>query len=179
MLALLFKIWQAVRGLPGQVAGLLQVQAQQGQTLQDIEALLVRVLEDLEPQPAARIRIDKLHEDGTLEEDIMADTIRDDQIITYPVSAVDKKGKPALLDGVPTATSSDETVLTAAVGGDATAGFTLIVTGVAPGSARAIITGDGDLGSGVTPVTGIADITVTGGGAATFTLGPGVVTDQP
>lgn len=93
--------------------------------------------------------------------------LRDDQKTTLSISPVDAKGKPAAIDGAPTWASSDETVISLEVAGD---GMTAVANGVAPGTARVVVTADADLGSGTTPITGTLDFNVTAGQAATITI---------
>lgn len=132
---------------------------------QDEIALLQQVINLLTPGPAVKFIFTAVLENGTIKENSIMETMRDDQKMTLAVKAVDAKGFPALVDGVPTWASSDETVVTVVPAADGMSGE---VTAVAPGTARVVVTGDADLGAGVTPITGIDDFTITGGGAASF-----------
>lgn len=68
---------------------------------------------------------------------------------------------PAVVDGVPTWLSSDDTILHVIPNADGMGG---VVMCVAPGTAHIAITGDADMGSGVVSITGVSDdVTVTAG----------------
>ena len=93
--------------------------------------------------------------------------MRDDQKVLLTIAPVDAKGKPALVDGAPTWASSDETVVTLEVASD---GMSAVASGVTPGTARVVVTADADLGSGVTPLSGSVDVTITAGAAVSITI---------
>jgi hypothetical protein len=98
----------------------------------------------------------------------MAFSMTDSQVAQLSIAPLDKKGKPASLDGVPVWASSDETVVT--VLADST-GLNAVLSAVAPGSARVVVTGDADLSPDVTsPITGTLDVTVTAGAAVTISI---------
>jgi hypothetical protein len=102
-------------------------------------------------------------------------TLTDSQQATLTIAPLDKKGKPAQLDGVPVWASSDETVAT--VTADAT-GLTANLVAVTTGDCRITVTGDADLGSGVSPIVGTLDVTVTAGQATTIDITAGTPTEQ-
>lgn len=99
----------------------------------------------------------------------------DSQQVAVSIQPVDKKGNPALLDGVPVWASSDETVVT--VVADDT-GLSATVFGVTIGTANVVVTGDADLGSGVTPITGTLEFNITAGQAVSITITAGTPTEQ-
>lgn len=67
-----------------------------------------------------------------------------------------KQNKPAQIDGVPTVTSSDDTVAKFAIDGG-----NIFVDTQGPGVATGTLSADADLGAGVTEVSAVFDVTVT------------------
>ena len=182
MITLLLRIWALVRGLVSQLGDIATAQTGIKNDIAEIRAdlntaldLLHRIIELVEPQPAVAIRFTATLEDGTILEGVNNMDLRDDQQVALSIQPVDKKGKPALVDGVPVWASSDETVITVSAGTD---GLTAVVLGVAPGAARVVVTADADLGAGVTDLTGTLDFNVTAGGAVALNIVAGTPTDQ-
>lgn len=114
-------------------------------------------------------------------------TFTDNQRAQLTIQPLDKKGKPASLDGVPVWASSDETVVTVELGvlnpdgtitPDAT-GLQAVAEAVVPGSARISVTGDADLGPGTAPITGVLDVSVTPGQATVINITAGAPVDAP
>jgi hypothetical protein len=101
--------------------------------------------------------------------------LRDDQQVVLTIQPVDRKRKPAPVDGIPVWASSDETVITLEVAAD---GMSATARGVAPGAARVVVTADADLGAGVTDLTGTLEFNVTGGSAVAMEITAGTPTDQ-
>ena len=101
--------------------------------------------------------------------------MQDDQQVRLTIAPVDAKGKPAKLDGIPVWASSDETVITVTADPD---GLSALAVAVTPGDARAVVTADADLGSGVTPLSGSLDFTITAGAAVSLTITAGVPANQ-
>lgn len=164
MLPFLLRIWQAVVGHTPILQQILRLEQSNAETL-------AQLLKIVRGDPAIGFQF---FDDNT-GVPIMAATLRDDQNIPLTIQPVDAKGKPALLDGVPTWASSDETVITVTAAAD---GLSATAAAVAPGSARITVSGDGDLGSGVTPITGTLDVSVTGGGAVSITINAGAPVPQ-
>jgi hypothetical protein len=145
-----------------------------------IQVQLALIKDTLIPGPAVRLSFTATLEDGTISEDIMAFTLRDDQKVLLSIQPLDAKGKPDAVDGAPTWASSDETQVTVLAAAD---GLSATASGVAPPAdptalARIVVTANADLGSGVTPITGSLDLTITGGSAATITITPGTPANQ-
>jgi len=136
---------------------------------------LAQILDLLTPGPADHIVFTAVLDDGTIQEGVTTMDMRDDQKVTLSISIVDKKGKPAVVDGVPAWAGSDDTVVTVVANPD---GMTAVASGVAPGPGRVTVTADADLGAGVTAVTGVLDFNITAGAAATITITPGTPEDQ-
>jgi len=152
-------------------------QAQQAEILANQNLLLERMEEIkdiLTPGPAVKI-IFTANLDGTITEGATSMNLRDDQQVVLTIQPVDKKGAPALVDGVPVWASSDETVVTVTAAAD---GMSATAVGVAPGTGRVVVTVDADLGAGVSDLTGTLDFTVTGGGAVSLNIVAGEPTDQ-
>lgn len=105
----------------------------------------------------------------------MPKTIKDSGQFDYTIKITDKKGAPAVVDGVPQWASSNEAVATVEASAD---GLTATVKGNLPGVATISVQADADLGAGVTTLAGADDVTVTPGGAASITLSDGAETEQ-
>jgi len=147
-------------------------------TFQQQQAEILTRLEEIKdiltPGPAVKI-IFTAELDGTITEGATSMNLRDDQQVTLTIQPVDKKGAPAPVDGVPVWASSDATVVAVTPAAD---GMSAVVVGVAPGTARVVVTADADTGAGVTDLTGTLDFTVTGGSAVSITITAGEPTDQ-
>jgi hypothetical protein len=116
---------------------------------------------------AERLVFTAYFENGSTLIEVTNMDLRDDQKVLLTITPVDVKGKPASLDGVPVWAGSDDTVVTIVPASD---GLSAVASGVSPGSARVVVTADADLGSGVTPLTGSLDFTITGGQAVALTI---------
>jgi hypothetical protein len=115
--------------------------------------------------------------EGQITEGITKMDLRDDQQVTLTIQPVDKKGKPALVDGVPEWLSSNTDVATVEPSSD---GLSALVVAGAPGDSATIsVTADADLGAGVTPISGSLVVTVVPGAATSVTIVPGTPADQP
>ncbi len=107
---------------------------------------------------------------------IMAFNLVDTQTVKVTVKPVDKKGNPAVLDGVPEWSVDNPNVLALTPAAD---GLSCDVSAVGPiGDATVTFKGDTRVGPEVNPILGTLDITVTGGEATTVTLEPGTPTEQ-
>lgn len=105
-------------------------------------------------------------------------TLTDTQQCTLgPIAAVDGRGNPAPIDGVPTWVSSDPTILTVEPSAD---GLSALVKSVGPlGNAQVTVTADADMGAGTVSITGLQDVTVIAGQAVVVTVPAGVPVEQP
>ena len=110
----------------------------------------------------------------------MAEITTDQFYQAVPLTITDSKGRPAQVDGAPVWASSDDTVLTVTPAAD---GMSADINTVAPGTARATVQADADLGAGVVTITGVTeDIVVTLGTstqASVMTLTLGTPVDKP
>ncbi len=179
MISILFRILQAVVSLGAKMdrhhAEVLKALQSLADGQKDIRKTLEQILEALTAGQAEKITFTAYLEDGTVLEDITMLDMRDDQQATLTISPKDKKGKPALVDGVPVWASSDETVVTVVPSAD---GLSAVAAGVAPGSGRIVVTADADLGSGTVDLTGILEVTILAGQAASIEVTAGAPTDQ-
>lgn len=139
-------------------------------------SILQQILESLVAGKAEKISFTAYLDDGSLLEEVTSMDMRDDQRVSLSISITDNKGKPASVDGVPVWASSDETVITVMDAG--VDGMSAVVTGVAPGTARVVVTADADLGTGVENLTGVLDFNITGGKAAAINVTAGTPEDQ-
>lgn len=143
-------------------------------TVQSNSDKLDLVLSLLQPEPAVGFVFTATLE-GNTQIGVTQMDLRDDQQVDLSIQPVDKKGKPAQLDGIPVWASSDETVITVTPSAD---GLSAVAVGVAPGQARVVVTADADLGAGVTDITGTLEFNVVAGSAATINITAGAPTDQ-
>jgi hypothetical protein len=107
----------------------------------------------------------------------MADITTDQFFPDVALTITDSKGRPAAVDGVPVWASSDDTVLSVTPAAD---GMSAVINSVAPGTARATVSADADLGAGVVQITGVTeDVNVTNGSVASvMTLSLGAAADK-
>lgn len=107
----------------------------------------------------------------------MPQIISDSQQFRATVAFVDKKGNPALVEGAPTWGTSDASILTVTADAD---GMGALVVAAGPlGDAQVNVTGDADLGEGVTNVVGTLDVTVVAGAAIAANIGAATPEEQP
>lgn len=168
-MSILLAVFQSILGIVGSLARIERALAVLAEQNDQILTLLTF-------EPAAGFRFSSTL-DGQTKIGIEETTMTDSQQETLTIAPVDKKGKPAQLDGVPVWATSDETVATVDASADPT-GLNAILSGVAPGSCRVTVTGDADLGSGVSPITGTLDVTITAGQAVTVAITEGTPTEQ-
>jgi hypothetical protein len=100
----------------------------------------------------------------------MATTIPVDttKAVVAEVKYIDSKGNPAKVDGVPTWTSSDETVFTVAA--DSVNPFKAVITPGGLGTAQLKAVADADMGDGVKELITLGDIEIVAGEAVAGTL---------
>ncbi len=116
----------------------------------------------------------KLSRKGRL---IMAFEMTNTQQVDLTIAPKNRLGKPAKLDGVPLWQTDNADILTITASTD---GLTCsIVASGMVGVANVQVTGDADLGTGVSPIIGTVEVTVTPGAAVTVDITPGTPTEQP
>ena len=95
-------------------------------------------------------------------------SLPDDKVANAAIAYLDAKKNPALVEGAPVWSSSDESILTVVAAAD---GLSAVVTPVGPlGTAQVKIEADADLGAGVTPVVTLGDVEVVAGTAVVGNL---------
>lgn len=102
--------------------------------------------------------------------------LTDVQKVSLSVTPVSKAGNPAPVDGVPTWSTSDDTVLTLKVSEDGLS-CEAVTTGVL-GTAQVSVVTDADLGDGVIELTAVLDVEVKASAAVNLGLDVGVPTDR-
>lgn len=108
--------------------------------------------------------------------DITMVLLTDSQEIDLAIKPLTKKGHPAQVDGTPVWSSSDPQIATVNPAAD---GLSCVVrAGANLGSVQISVTADADLGAGVAPLTGVLDLEVIGGGAATMSIIAGTPREQ-
>ncbi len=101
--------------------------------------------------------------------------LKDDQKCRLSVSPVDKKGKPAKVEGAPAWSSSDETVATVVPAAD---GMSADVVAGNPGICQINVSADADLGEGVKTISGTLDVTIEAGEAVGLAISTGTPEPQ-
>lgn len=113
----------------------------------------------------------------------MATTITTEQNVAYTLKVVDGRGRPIAIDGLPKASSADETVVRV---GDVTptanpSEWTFTADSVTAGVASIAVTVDLDVTEGVNELIGLDEMTVTldpRTGARTIAITAGTPTDR-
>jgi len=103
-------------------------------------------------------------------------TMTTTQQFTVTLAPVDKKGKPAPVDGEPTWASSNAAVASVAPN---PGGMSALVVAQGVGDYSVSVSADADLGAGVTTITGQDTGTVSQGTATSVGLVAGPVEEQP
>jgi len=102
--------------------------------------------------------------------------LTDSQKCALAITIVDKKGNAAKVDGVPSWSSSDESVATVTAAED---GLSASVVAAGPlGTAQINVTADADLGEGVKPIAGVLEVQVVGGETASVAISAGTPEEQ-
>lgn len=102
--------------------------------------------------------------------------LTDSQQVAVSISAADKKGQSAPVEGVTFATS-DPNVAT--VVQDAVDPSKALVVAGLPGTCQIQVSADADLGEGVTKIEGVLDVEVVAGQAVALSVATGVAEEQP
>lgn len=106
----------------------------------------------------------------------MSLVLTDNQQVTLTIAPVDVKNNPAPVDGVPTWSSSDATIVAVTPAAD---GMSAVAVAVGPiGTAQVNVSADADLGAGVTTISGTLDVQVQAGNAVSLGISAGTPTDQ-
>lgn len=124
------------------------------------------------PKPAVKLDIEfTLYFAGSSVRGLkMAYSMADDATVGFVIRAVDAKGNPASLDGVPEWAVSDDDLLAVTPAAD---GLSASVSAVGPlGTAQVQVTADARMGPEVLEITGSLDITIVAGEAVMISLEP-------
>ena len=111
----------------------------------------------------------------TIKGDLKTMILTDTQEVDLAIQPLDKKGKPAQVDGVPAWVSSDTTIITVTPAAD---GLSAVATAGNIGHAQVTVSADADLGPGVTTITGVLEIDVAGGQAVSLGITAGTPREQ-
>ena len=168
----------------------------QSKAIQSLNAKLDQIIELLTVATVDHFEFDVQVEGQQLTVGATKMQLTDSQRAQLSIRPVDRKGKPAPLDGVPVWASSDETVCTVTLGviqpdgtvvADAS-GLHAVLEGVTPNTldangvpvpARVTVTGDAKIGDGTAPISGTLDVVVTGGQAINLTIDAGTPVEIP
>ena len=111
----------------------------------------------------------------TIRGDIMSLILTNSQQVDLAIQPVDKRGKPAQIDGVPVWASSDPAKATIEPSED---GLSAVVKAVDNGAAQISVSADADLGEGVRALTGTLDLEIVSGEAASLSIIAGTPVEQ-
>ena len=101
--------------------------------------------------------------------------LTDSQKVALSIQPVDKKGKPALVEGVPVWMSSDVAIVDVQPLPDGLSAFAVAQD---LGHAQISVMADADLGEGTTLITGVLEIDVVAGQAVGLTINAGEPEEQ-
>jgi hypothetical protein len=175
MYQLLVNLWTAVTIAVALLKSIVAAQVTEQIAIQVLNGKLDHVIDLLTPKPAVKFII-IAEVDGWITYGAKEIQMTDTQQAILTIEPVDKKGNPAQLDGPPEWASSNTEVITVTAAAD---GLSAVALAVGPlGTATVSVKADGDLGPGVTTISGTIDITVTGGGAVTLKIAMGTPTEQ-
>jgi len=110
--------------------------------------------------------------------EIMVTMTTTQQVDIGPITATDRRGNPAPLDGAPTFGSSDEAVCTVEAHPSGDPAMALAKAVGPTGSVQITVSADADLGEGVKPIQGILQIDVLAAEASTLVIATGQPTEQ-
>lgn len=101
--------------------------------------------------------------------------LKDNEKVTLSITPVNAKGNPAPLDGVPVWTTENPSVVAITPSAD---GLSCECVAGVSGSSVVTVSGDADMGEGVTKVAGSITFDVTPGAAVSIVIVPGTVSNQ-
>jgi hypothetical protein len=108
--------------------------------------------------------------------DLTMFTITDSQKTNLAINPVDKKGNPAKVDGAPAWAVSDETLATLQPAAD---GLSAGLFANGPlGTFQVTVSADADLGEGIATISGVLDVEVIAGAAASLAISAGPAEEQ-
>jgi len=110
-----------------------------------------------------------------IEGDITMLILTNSQQVDLAIKPLDKRGKPAQVDGVPVWACSDPLLATVEPSED---GLSCVVKALDNGSAQISVSADADLGEGVRALTGTLDLEIVSGEAASLSIIAGTPQEQ-
>ena len=114
--------------------------------------------------------------DGTaVRADIMALIMTNSQEVDLAIQPLDKRGKPAQVDGVPVWSSSDPAKVEVAASDD---GLSCVAKALNNGTVQISVSADADLGDGIRALTGTLDLEIVSGEAVTLGIIAGTPREQ-
>ncbi len=102
--------------------------------------------------------------------------ITDSQEVDLAIKPLTRKGHPAQVDGVPAWSTSDPAIATVTPAADGLSCVIKAADNIGP--VQISVTADADLGEGVQNLTGVLDLEVIGGAAATLSVIAGTPREQ-
>jgi hypothetical protein len=137
-----------------------------------------RLLRKLQDRGRARVVFHQavIDKTNTIKGDLKMLILTDAQEVDLAIKPLDRKGKPAQVDGIPEWTSSDPTIAKVTPLED---GLSAVVAATDNlGSVQIRVTADADLGEGVEPITGTLDLEIAGGKAVSLGIIAGTPREQ-
>ena len=139
--------------------------------------LELRVLEAVVLEPAAQLQFSAILDDGTVQENITMLEMTYTQKATLTLTAVDAKGKPAVLDGAPEWLSGNTDLLQIQnISSDGMSAEAVAMGAL--GEGKITVTADAKLGPDVKPIIGSLDFRITPGEATQITVTAGAPVEQ-
>ena len=105
----------------------------------------------------------------------MALILTNSQEVDLAIQPLDKRGKPAQVDGTPAWSSSDAAKATVAPAAD---GLSCVAKALDNGTVQISVSADADLGDGVRTLTGTLDLEIVSGEAVTLSVIAGAPREQ-
>ena len=114
--------------------------------------------------------------DGTaVKGDIMALIMTNSQEVDLAIQPLDKRGKPARVDGIPAWSSSDPAKVEVVASDD---GLSCVAKALNNGTVQISVSADADLGDGIRALTGTLDLEIVSGEAVTLGIIAGTPREQ-
>lgn len=111
----------------------------------------------------------------TIKGDIMAFILSNTQEVDLAIQPLDKRGRPAQVDGKPEWAVSDPAKATLVVSDD---GLSSVLKALDNGAIQVGVVADADLGEGVQTITGTLDVEIVGGQAVSIGIIAGAPREQ-
>ncbi len=137
-----------------------------------------RLLDNLRGRGQGRLTFCRavIDKTNTIKGDLKMLIITDSQQCDLAIKPIDRKGKPAQVDGVPVWASSDVTIATVEPAADGLSALVKAADNLGP--VQISVTADADLGTGIENITGVLDIEVAAGKAVSLAIIAGTPAEQ-